>query len=210
MFYLASSKSMNCYIIGQTSYSEYYRAEYHFKNSVLRLNLDIKEFDYFNVFSIPGEEEEYHKLIKDLDEKGFFPLNKSSKYLSYIYEITGNAKNFFEYNKQRTELLEKHKTPKTTFAYGENKRVILRKKQYEDLCNEFTQEKVDGVIFFLDEYLEGNNNKNNYSNYYVLMKRAIREKWYDDKIESLKLKKQAEQHQEPVPDFINDFLKEIK
>jgi hypothetical protein len=76
------------------------------------------------------------------------------------------------------------------------------------LCKEFTPEKVKAVIKFLDEYVEGNNNKNNYSNFYIVIKRAINEKWYDAKIEYQKETPNVEQ--EETPDFVKDFMNNIK
>ena len=90
MFYLASSEDLKCYIIGQTQYSQYFRSENHFKSAIMRLGLTKSQFDYFMIFSIPGEEEAFKGRIKELDSKGFYPLNQSIKYLNFIFDITNN------------------------------------------------------------------------------------------------------------------------
>ncbi len=208
MFYVASSEELKSYIIGQTQYSQYFRSENHFKSSILRLGLERSQFDYFMIFSIPGEDEAFRERIKELDSKGFLPLNQSLKYLNFIFEITNNPE-VFKKSQENLKMMPKKEYQKNVKReYGEYKRILLTDSQYERLCKEFTAEKVKAVIKFLDEYVEGNNNKNNYSNYYIVIKRAINEKWYDAKIEYQKEAPNVEQ--EEIPDCVKDFMNNIK
>ena len=208
MFYVASSEELKSYIIGQTQYSQYFRSENHFKSSIMRLGLERSQFDYFMIFSIPGEDEAFKERIKELDSKGFIPLNQSLKYLNFIFEITNNPGVFKKSQENLKTMPKKEHQKNVKREYGEYKRILLTDPQYERLCKEFTPEKVKAVIKFLDEYVEGNNNKNNYSNFYIVIKRAINEKWYDAKIEYQKEAPNVEQ--EETPDFVKDFVNNIK
>lgn len=208
MFYVASSEELKSYIIGQTQYSQYFRSENHFKSSIMRLGLERSQFDYFMIFSIPGEDEAFKERIKELDSKGFIPLNQSLKYLNFIFEITNNPAVFKKSQDNLKMMPKKEHQKNVKREYGEYKRILLTDSQYERLCKEFTPEKVKAVIKFLDEYVEGNNNKNNYSNFYIVIKRAINEKWYDAKIEYQKETPNVEQ--EETPDFVKDFMNNIK
>lgn len=213
MFYLASSEKLGCYIIGQTQYSQYFRSVTHFTNAISQLGLIKSDFDYFMIFSIPGEEEALHSRIKECNEKGYSPLNKSMKYLSLIFEVTQDATVFKRANDKIESISSKEVISKEKKLYGESKRIALSDSQYSKLCKEYGEETVQAVIYYLDEYLEGNNNKNHYSNYYILIKRAIRDGWYTAQIEKDKYRAKVEageiQSQE-VPDYVKDFLGKIK
>lgn len=68
---------------------------------------------------------------------------------------------------------------KDIYKYGEYGRVKLTKKQYEKLCEEFTKDFIDNQINKLDEYIESNNNKNKYSNFNLVLRKSIRENWFN-------------------------------
>lgn len=204
MYYVAGSDLYKAYIIGQTTNSQYSKCEVHFMNSVKRLNLDYKSFDYFNIFSLPGEDEEFNSIINKLNEKGFYPINKSSKYLNYIYDLTHNAEIFIGLDKRIENMAKIKAKDNNKKAYGEFKRVLLSDSEYFKLCEEFGEDKVEAVIPYVDEYIESNNNKNKYSNFYIVMKKAIRGNWYN-----IPDKKEAKE-KTPVPDFVNEFINNIK
>lgn len=205
MHYIGSSSKLRLFILGQTQYSQYFRAESHFKNSLIRLGINREDFDKFEIFSLPGDQLEFGKRIQTLDKEGYFPLNRSFKYLQLISEFTKKPVQF-QIIEEKSQKFEKNQPKnKEKHAYGEFQRVLLSDKQYQKLCAEFTEELVKQVIPRLDEYLEGNNNKNHYTNYYILMKRAIREDWYH-----LRKPRKVEHKEEPTPEFVQDFLKNIK
>ena len=210
MFYLASSEELHCYIIGQTQYSQYFKAETHFKNSVARMGISKEKFNRFEIFSFPGEEESFQEEIKKLDKKGFFPLNRSFKYTQLIYKITGNSEIFGSLDSKIDKLEKKLPPKREKKAFGEYKRVILTNQQYKKLCDEFTEEPVLKVIPYVDEYLESNNNKNGYTNFYILIKRALREDWYNLRMEFQKHKEEQAQGEEETPEFVKDFMNNIK
>lgn len=211
MYYIGSSSELRCFIVGQTQYSQYFRAENHFKNSVARIGIDMSKFDNFEIFSFPGEEESFQNKIKELNKKNFIPLNRSFKYLSLIYSIIQGVDIFKEMDLKLEKIEKKEPSHSQKKAYGEYKRVLLTEKQFEKLCEEFTEEVVLKTINYLDEYIESNNNKNHYTNYYIVMKRAIREDWYKirDQFEKAKNKVKNEPVKE-VPEEVKDFLNNIK
>ena len=63
-------------------------------------------------------------------------------------------------------------------SYGEYKRIKLTKKEYEKLIEEFGQDKILRAIEKVDEYVESNNNKNKYTNFYLVIRNAIRGNWF--------------------------------
>lgn len=208
MYYIAKSEELKCYIIGYTQYSQYFRSENHFKNSIIRLGIEKEKFDFFMIYSIPGEDEEFNNQIKEFDSRGFIPLNKSAKYLSLIFDITNNP-NVFKALEVKFENLPKKDAEPSKKAYGQFGRVKLTDKQYKKLCDDFSVEQVNDVIPYLDEYLESTNNKNGYTNFYIVMKRAILENWYNTRAKYDK-KKKEESAKPEVPEAVKNFLNEIK
>ena len=63
--------------------------------------------------------------------------------------------------------------------FGKFQRVKLTEKEYEKLIKEFGEDFIKKQIEKLDEYVESNNNKNKYSNFNLVIRKAIREKWYE-------------------------------
>lgn len=62
--------------------------------------------------------------------------------------------------------------------YGTYGRVRLTIDEYLRLVNEFGEEFIKDQIESLDQYLEINNNKNKYSNFNLVIRKAIRENWF--------------------------------
>lgn len=80
------------------------------------------------------------------------------------------SKDIFKENNKN----EKHK-------YGEYGRVLLTDEQYQRLVEEYDKVFIDDVIAKVDAYVESNNNKNHYSNFYAVIKNAINGKWFNIK-----------------------------
>ena len=78
-----------------------------------------------------------------------------------------------------TNINTKEKPKKIKKSYGEYKRIKLTDNEYEKLCEEFNKEFIDNQIMLLDEYVEGNNNKNKYSNFNLVLRKSIRENWFN-------------------------------
>lgn len=68
---------------------------------------------------------------------------------------------------------------KKYICHGTYKRVKLTEDEYNRLIEEYDQEFIDAFIQKLDEYVESNNNKNKYSNFNLVLRKAIREHWFD-------------------------------
>lgn len=65
--------------------------------------------------------------------------------------------------------------------YGTYGRVKLYPYEYEKLINEFGEDFIKQQIEYLDEYVESNDNKNKYKNFYLVLRKSIREQWFDKK-----------------------------
>ena len=81
--------------------------------------------------------------------------------------------------------------------YGKYKSIRLTEKEYEKLCEDFTKDFIDTQIELLDEYVESNNNKNKYVNFNLVLRKSIREKWFE------KQSKSNNRNAAPVPDWFN-------
>jgi hypothetical protein len=79
-------------------------------------------------------------------------------------------------NNKRKEIYKEKKV-----SFGEYKRVKLTHEEYERLIKEFGKEYIDQKILQLDEYIESNNNKNKYTNFNLVLRKAIREDWFTKK-----------------------------
>jgi len=82
------------------------------------------------------------------------------------------------------EKLDKPKSTKeneknTKHKYGEYGRVLLTDEQYKKLVEEYDKAFIDDVIAKVDAYVESNNNKNCYKNFYAVIKNAINGKWFN-------------------------------
>lgn len=79
----------------------------------------------------------------------------------------------------RDRVIEKEKKK----CYGEFKRVKLTDKEYNKLIEDFGEEIIKEKIKQIDEYVEENNNKNKYTNFNLVIRKAIRNNWFKDKTE---------------------------
>jgi len=61
--------------------------------------------------------------------------------------------------------------------YGEYGWVKLTDEQYTRLCDEYGEDKIAERIQYVDEYVQSNGNKNKYSDWNLVIRRAIRENW---------------------------------
>lgn len=96
------------------------------------------------------------------------------------------------------ETKNKQTKKETKNIYGEFGRIKLTQKEYDKLCEDFTKEVIDQQIISLDEYVESNNNKNKYTNFNLVLRKSLREKWFEKK------KTQAEKNKE----FLERMMKE--
>ena len=88
-------------------------------------------------------------------------------------------------NKEKNIKKEKHK-------YGRFGRVKLTDDEYFRLANEFGEEFIKNQIELLDEYVESNNNKNKYTNFNLVLRKSIRENWFNKNKKETQQKKEAD------------------
>lgn len=94
----------------------------------------------------------------------------SNKILDNRYKILDNKEK--EINKEKV----RHK-------YGEYGRILLTDKEYGKLIEDYGEDKIKRQISLLDEYIEGNNNKNKYTNFNLVLRKSIRENWFSSAAE---------------------------
>lgn len=149
---------------------------------------------YFTeLFDIP--EENISRKIKKLEEKGYITieyervgcqikkryirLTKIStvdcqKYQSTIDEnVKENITSINITSINNKEIKKK--------AYGRYKRIKLQDQEYTKLVEQYGKEYIDNQIQLLDNYVESNNNKNKYSNFYLVLLKSIKNEWFKNK-----------------------------
>ena len=100
-------------------------------------------------------------------------------------------------NNNTKEKKQKHK-------YGTNEKILLTDTEYLNLINDYGKEYVDFMIEKLDEYVAMNNNKNGYKDFNLVLRRAIREKWFKtDNISFNKTNTNIELDLDTKPDTVN-------
>jgi hypothetical protein len=65
--------------------------------------------------------------------------------------------------------------------FGEFKRVLLTEEEYNKLVKDFGEDFIKEQIRLLDEYVECNNNKNKYKNFNLVLRKSIKENWFNRK-----------------------------
>lgn len=130
----------------------------------------------------------YNKMAYDrtlwyaITKKGYSILQnckmEDTNMLNGLYENVEPIPNNKPNNKKSNNKHNIHTESEAKKTYGAFKRIKLTDKEYERLCNEFSKEFIDYQIMQLDEYVESNNNKNKYSNFNLVLRKAIREKWF--------------------------------
>ena len=149
---------------------------------------------YFTeLFNIP--EENISRKIKKLEEKGYITieyervgcqikkryirLTKIStvdcqKYQSTIDEnVKENITSINITSINNKEIKKK--------AYGRYKRIKLQDQEYTKLVEQYGKEFIDNQIQLLDNYVESNNNKNKYTNFYLVLLKSIKNEWFKNK-----------------------------
>jgi len=71
---------------------------------------------------------------------------------------------------------EKKETKKT---YGEYKRIKLTDTEYNKLITDFGEYKIKEQIELMDQYIESNNNKNKYTNFNLVIRKSLKENWFN-------------------------------
>ena len=152
---------------------------------------------YFTeLFNIP--EENISRKIKKLEEKGYITIEYEKigcqvkkRYIrltkisiddcqKYQSTIDENVKeNIISNNIININKKEIYKEKKK--SYGEFNRIKLTDTEYNKLIKEYGEEFIKIQIDQLDKYVESNNNKNKYTNFYLVLRKSIRDNWFKNK-----------------------------
>ena len=142
--------------------------------------------------------------LKELKEHGYLVINKlnpsetaSGKY-EYVYDIFEVPKQDIGFQDLENQDLEnqdlenlpleintniintKNKINNKIYnIYGKFKRIKLTDDEYNRLINDYGKDIIERQIELLDEYVESNNNKNKYTNFNLVLRRSLREHWFD-------------------------------
>ena len=84
-------------------------------------------------------------------------------------------------NKNTNNKINNNKKEIYKERYGTYGRVKLTVDEYLRLVNEFGEDFIKEQINLLDEYIESNNNKNKYTNFNLVLRKSIRENWFNKK-----------------------------
>lgn len=158
-------------------------------------------------------------LIKNLVEKGYIEseikYKEGSKEIlnRYLKIIKGGYLNNFKegyLKKVKDNNININNTSNNKYIYmGTYKRIKLTKDQYNKLIDDYGEDYINQIINRLDEYVESNNNKNKYSNYNLVIRKAIRDNWF--KIEKLpSWFNQEIKKEEGLTDEEREWLQSIK
>lgn len=113
----------------------------------------------------------YQEELKQLqlDENNVYNLDTNC-----IHSIDKNSidKNSIEYIKENNK-------KKVYKKYGDFKWIKLTDEEYSRLINDYGEEFIKNQIKLLDEYVESNHNKNKYTNFNLVLRKSIREKWFN-------------------------------
>lgn len=111
------------------------------------------------------------KCIQDGYEMDTKRIQNVSSGLDLGLDIDLGLDNKKEMNKEKA-------SSEATHTYGEYKRIRLKDSQYKKLVDEFGENKTQLAITKLDEYVQSNNNKNKYKDFYLVLRKVIKEDWF--------------------------------
>ena len=154
--------------------------------SAIKNTLDeLKEFGYLKVTKLMPNETESGRIeyVYDIFEKPQKQEGEKQGVENLGVEFLGlenqgqyNTNNKITNNKIiNNNKKEKYKKEK----YGTYGRIKLTTDEYSRLIKEFGEDFINNQIELLDEYVETNNNKNKYTNFNLVLRKSIREKWFD-------------------------------
>ena len=75
----------------------------------------------------------------------------------------------------------KNTTKEKMLFFGTYNRIKLTQTQYDRLVNEKGKDFIEEIISRLDEYVQSNDNKNKYKDFNLVIRKAIREGWFNKK-----------------------------
>ena len=142
------------------------------------------------------------QVLKILNNKIFNNLSSSSLKIKELElkKLRGNNNNI-NINKNINKKYN---------IYGVYKRIKLTEKEYKKLVDDFGEDFIKKQIELLDEYVESNNNKNKYSNFNLVLRKSIREHWFQKNNDNLPKWFDKEIKKEEVDDDTKRIVAEIE
>lgn len=128
------------------------------------------ELGYISLKSFDGRT---RILISNLAKNSILP-RKNCEAASQKMKANNNNRDNIDENKENISKDKKEK-------FGSYGRVKLSQTEYKKLVDDYGKKYIDDLIMKLDEYVESNNNKNKYTNFNLVIRKAIRENWFNDK-----------------------------
>lgn len=155
----------------------------------------------YNIFEFPIKEiQGQEKQDLEKQEVEFQDLEKQD--LEKQPQLNTNILNT---NKENTNILNTNnniaKEKQVRHKYGNYGRVLLTDAEMNRLIEEFGEEPILKQIELLDEYIESNNNKNKYTNFNLVLRKSIRENWFNNNRNIVSTKKDPEW----LKDYVNHF-----
>ena len=125
------------------------------------------EYEY-NIYEKPQKQEGKKQELENLGVE-FQPLENQG-------QLNTNILNTKELN-TNDNIYKPKKEPKK--SYGSYGRIKLSDTEYNKLIKDYGQTYIDNQINLLDEYVESNNNKNKYTNFNLVLRKSIRDNWFN-------------------------------
>lgn len=114
-----------------------------------------------------------------------------------------------ETNTINNNILNTNNNKNTYKKYGNYKRIKLTDDEYKRLIEDYGEDFIKNQIEKLDEYIESNNNKNKYTNFNLVLRKSIRENWFN-KVAKDVPKWLNQEIKEERDEGYEDFLKGIE
>jgi hypothetical protein len=155
---------------------------------------ELKEFGYLRVIKLMANETDTGRIeyIYDIYEK---PVDKTDieflgveklgvEFLGVEFlGVENHTLNKYTNNKILNNKKLNNKRKYIKEKYGTYGRILLTSDEYLKLVNEFGEDFIKKQIELLDEYVESNDNKNKYKNFNLVIRKSIRENWFNQKKE---------------------------
>ena len=116
---------------------------------------------------------EAHQTIRNKRSKFPEPPCDSQTIESNCNQVNANVPVIQSESNPNTNTNPKEKT----HAHGEYGWVKMTDAQYEKLCKDFGKEEAERGIAYVDEAAQQTGNKNKWSDWYLTVRKCIREKW---------------------------------
>jgi hypothetical protein len=84
-----------------------------------------------------------------------------------------------ELNENEQSKVKESKVKEIKHIHGEYGWIKLSDKEYQKINEDYKEIDVNNQIKLLDEYIQGNGNKNKYKDWNLVLRKSIRDNWFD-------------------------------